>query len=640
MTMRRDSSIRQLGLQVLSAAGLLAASSGAATPSSGGLAVVGRTGPGLPTRIASHGTHCVVGTDSGLVMVDPVNTSRVLARVDLASAVRDMSVVEPSVTAIAAGESGLLMLSTRDVRAPRVLSETRLDAAVAIAASDGQVFLGLDEASEDRLVVLDVSDPVNPIGIDSIRLPGPPVAIDKLGGVVAVGIESPQGVLILSQEDERLVAQTFVATTLPPKRLAHHGNRLFVACGMPATGEVIAFDLSDPLVPRRDGGLRLADDARDVAVDGNRVLVAASALGLVVLDAPRGGRWMRLGDLGTGDDAIAVASAGLDGRAVLARRSSSGVSRMATIRFDSDGACDERPGLALAEVVDVARTMTHRFVLRRDRLDIYSVASDGGITAPLGSWTLPDADFWHVTVSGVTAAVASGAVIHLLDVSAPAAPRQTGQVVVTRGAVTSLALDGAMLAVAQGRDLEIHDVTTPARPLRTAVFAMSEGCYAVAAGRNRLFAVGGRQFIVVASRDASRPSIIGQLLLPTNGHSVATSASNVIVGSLEGSLLLIRVDDLGHPELAACMATEPVSAVAVDGQNIVATHPEAGVSVIGVTPTGGLVQNAWKDVPGSPCATALRGRSVDVAATGAGSFHLELSLPSVIVRLPERTVSR
>ena len=90
--------------------------------------------------------------------------------------------------------------------------------------------------------------------------------------------------------------------------------------------------------------------------------------------------------------------------------------------------------------------------------------------------------------------------------------------------------------------------------------------------------------------------------------------------------------------------TSPVAGVSNDGSHVAAAQLAEGVSVFVGTPRGGFLREAWLDLPGDACAVTLDVMSLDVAATGAGSFHLSRFLPSLqeyrpstpIARLPSR----
>ena len=81
------------------------------------------------------------------------------------------------------------------------------------------------------------------------------------------------------------------------------------------------------------------------------------------------------------------------------------------------------------------------------------------------------------------------------------------------------------------------------------------------------------------------------------------------------------------PRLTAFAETSPVAGVSNEGSRLAAAQLEDGVSVFAGTASGGFRRDAWLDLPGDACAVTLDAMSLDVAATGAGSFHLSRFLP-------------
>lgn len=595
-----------------------------------GLREVARTGPALPTSVLRVGSHAVVGTDNGLLIVEPVPAPRALGHLDLASPVRGLAAIDDDSVAVAAGPGGLLVVDIDAAGVP-LLRASRSGGDVVAVASDGvRLAAGVIEGGLPRLLIaeMDVSGTGGLPVTATLDLPGVPTSIAIVDAGFAVAIEHPSGILLVSQQEGVLVPGAFAPTAFPPWQVRTYGERLVVACGASLVGEILALDIRDPAAPHRVAGLRLPDCARDIVMQGDLALVAASSLGITGVDTSDDANWRRTCAAPSGRYDISVAVGDALPWILSAQRSSSGSSAVAKLQLAADGRLERGAELTMAEVNGIARSGDTLVVLTRDALEIHSGMP--GATALLGRWTRGNADLARLAVQGNLAAISSGAQIEFVDFTDPARPIRKGQISVERGVVAGLAFDGSLLVAVQGRDVEMFDVADPLLPRRSAVMSLGGPCLAVAAEDGRAVVAAGSKLFVLDVHDRDRPFILGSVSLATDGHAVAISGNRALFGTHEGRLSLVDISDPRAPRVSSAVVSGPIAGLAFGGDRVAVAESDAGVGIMRVTAMGALVREAWLDLPGTSCAVAIMGDAVDVSATGAQSFHLTISQPSVV----------
>ena len=155
-------------------------------------------------------------------------------------------------------------------------------------------------------------------------------------------------------------------------------------------------------------------------------------------------------------------------------------------------------------------------------------------------------------------------------------------------------------------------------------------CLAVAAEDGRAVVAAGPKLVVLDVHDRDRPFILGSVALATDGHAVAISGNRALFGTFEGTLSLVDISDPRAPRVSSAAVSGPIAGLAFGGDRVAVAESDAGVGIMRVTAMGALVREAWLDLPGTSCVVAIMGEAVDVGATGAQSFQLRISQPSVV----------
>lgn len=450
----------------------------------------------------------------------------------------------------------------------------------ALAVDGAVAYLGVGL----RLVVVDVSDPAQPVPLGSVTLADFPRAIAPDGDWVYVAAFSG-GLAVIDVADR---AHPRVVSSLGPlgypEAVAAGGRGVVYVGGR--DGVLRAIDVSQPTSPRELGSLPTDGSIHDLAVRGPVVYVANHP-GLRIVNAadPSAPRlWSSL--------ALSGPAVGLD-------------------------ADTHNVYVAAGEHGLIVVDVTNPAAPRR-----------------LASVTLPP-DALDVAVEAGRAYVADGDNgLRVIDVADPTKPVEVG-VLWTHFHATKVALGGSVLFTVDGREsgLRAVDVADPTRPVELGAVAITAVVSAVAVDGTTAYLGNLDGLHVVDVSNPRHPSQRGAIAIPSGVWDLAVWQKIVCVAAGTGGLRLFDVADPAHPrELGSFQASESWYARAVIVQNGLAFVADADGRVVAVDVRISLSPKAlaWIEEPAfQGSAVALAQRNSTLFLAGGGLVQIwDVSRPS------------
>ncbi|HEY0788195.1 MAG TPA: hypothetical protein VGE86_06085, partial [Thermoanaerobaculia bacterium] len=443
---------------------------------------------------------------------------------------------------------------------------------------------------------------------------------------------------------------------------------------------LVAYDVSDPAVPREVGAVGLDDLVRSITVEGTRAFVAAGGSGLHVVDltdpsAPSVvGRWDSPGSA----EAVAVAGTtayladGPFGVHVLDVSVPQNPTRIGGA-FDDSMAFDVAlsgtiamvaaggEGLLLADVSDprapramgTVDTPGHARAVAAfgsraivaDQWEGIRVVDVSDPRAPVEigalatrSWAL------DVAIDGTTALVATGSEgVTSVDLSAPSRPREAASLPIAglASAATAIATAGGRAAVAAGIGLVLFDVSTPSALRLAGAITPFARAVGVAVASPFVYVSGSPHMTVI---DASSPGTareVGVLGLPgemPSSNYIVRHGEVVYIGTLGGTLIAADVSDPSRP-VETARVTFPLAgnvyATAVAG-SLMPAAVENWFGIFDITePKRPVVRST---LPMRAEGVAAIGQFAFVGEAGQGLAVIDFAdpaAPSIVARYPD-----
>ncbi|MEW5874869.1 MAG: dockerin type I domain-containing protein [Candidatus Zixiibacteriota bacterium] len=232
------------------------------------------------TAIESDSTHVLVGSADGLRVYRREGPAEftLQAQIEIDGGVRDIAIAD-SVAFLADGHGDLLALAHRSSVSQTIPLE--------LVTGTGVRFV---ETVNRRLIVVgdsvaqsfDISFPWNPFLSSTIGFTGPPVGLSGADSVVLIPCGS-LGLVVLTIDDAGILhhAADFrpsaSGSPVPITEAATNGRHAWVPNAAPG---VLTINLTDPTSPFVQGRILTFGNARHVALDGDRLLIADAVVGL------------------------------------------------------------------------------------------------------------------------------------------------------------------------------------------------------------------------------------------------------------------------------------------------------------------------------------------------------------------------
>lgn len=566
------------------------------------------SGAGAVRSVASGSAALYRGEGVSLGVLDA--GLRVVGRLALDDAVREIAVAEPYLY-LAAGRAGLLVVDVADPAAPRLVGALRVgELASSIALLPGRAVVGSTGESAG-LHVIDITLPASPRLLGSASTYGSPEAVAVQGGTAYVAGGLLGGLELFDLSGSAPVSRARLLTPGSALDVAVLGERVLLAGG--ACGLQVA-ELDAQGVPRLLGAVATAGAANGLLVVGTTLYVAADGLDRYALGA---GLPAALGRV-PAPAPLRAPALDLDGRGVVAAAGDRGV-----LRFPEGAAAPSGEPLAPGGVVAVT-------------------ARDGRITAGLarGGWAeLRAAGAWLDAV-----AVTDGPRLRDLELGAAAlyvvrdgqiearGGSQAGVSVALAGTLGRVALgEGVGLVAAGASGVHLLDLTNPLTPTLRGTIDTP--------GLARAVAVDGGRAVVaeeaaLRTLDLDARSVAGSVAVarPLADVALVAGARAVAVGS--GGLVLFDISNLSMPRQLGVLEGFSGYAVVGEGERAYVAAGRDGVLVVALGGAGApRLVGAYRTV-GTAVDLAVDGGLLYVADEAGGVQALRAIEQPVRVWLP------
>lgn len=523
---------------------------------------------------------------------------------------------------------------------PRIIGhlDIRGDGIYPAVMNDGLLLIAAP--GEDRLLTVDVSDPANPRQLGSLGLPSPAsltvsdgiaYVTDTTGGLWLVDVSDPKKLRVLDK----------ASTVSCARDVAAKDGLAFIACG--EAGLWIT-DLSDPSRPRHLATVDLGGDPFRVVLGGDTLFVTTSGdQGLYrvhALDLSDPLQPRRHGGLATvGSSALAML-----GRYVVVglrdeRQQVLQVAELTTARLPRP-AGEFEPGRSPQAVTAYGRWLLVGTASGLYLVDSSDLAAEHQVAA------LAEAEIFGVEVACGLAYVRTHEGLTILDLDTPLAPKVLTTIPVKRrhGTYREFTVDGRLLYLISNERLEIWDLIEPARPQKL-------GGTSLAASEDEPD-IGG---IALANGHAFVPVDQGLLVFDVSNPSALHMVGTLGFGDLDADAIAIDGDlayittggpagqtvlrvDIRDPEWPHYLAADsPLdrrardTSVAVHMGRVFLINSAGEVDVLSPTGPGLPFDLGHIPLPGDAVDMAFQGNRLLVAA-GSGGLH--------VVAIPETAPTR
>ena len=360
----------------------------------------------------------------------------------------------------------------------------------------------------DRLHVLDLVDPANPVAIASLGLPGYAESIAMDPGRVFVGVTQPGAIHVVditSVSSPPILGR--LSTGLQAQRIVCAGDTASAILFSPDRNpddsyddqfwEFAMLDLSMPEAPRRLGGLQLPNAGNDVAISDSYAYVCDGWFtpgGLQIIDISDPSRPRIVSSVPMPDNAQGIDVAG-------------------SYAYVADSWAG---GFMVVDISDpLAPSIVAAVNTPGSAID---VLVDGSIAY--------FADGYHGDV-------------FVFDVSSPTSPQLVGQIRLSSYTLR-LSLEEDRLFVTRGEFVDILDVSDPSRPsLLGAIRTAQRGSAFVPDGRFGYLADGWAGTQVVDLSDITSAAIIGSAFAAGSADDIAMTGHSLCVAAGEAGILML-----------------------------------------------------------------------------------------------------
>jgi len=511
--------------------------------------------------------------------------TQLIGQLSLAPGEAEMMVMSDGFAYCAMGRAGLAIIDVRNSENPLQLSRIGTGGyARSVAVSGSHAFLavgnigGAEPVDGEGLVVLDVSSPANPIWLSSTPTIGSAHSIvvsedrallwvsdsDATGELV-----EGEGLLVLDVSDPtnpvRVGKLEIINTVLG---MAISGSFAYVAGYTWDEAEqdywhgMTSVDISNPASPVIGSSREIADEeVHDMVISGDHAYVAAENLWIIDVGDP-----MNLVGIGhypfeggrNGPRGVAIA-----GDYVYVARSwweESGLHHQSgeglAILDVSDPSSPVRVGSRRVTgfAVDVAVSANHAYLAGGDLLVVDVTRAN---PQPLG-WEQEGYASEDLATAGGYAFLGAGAGFRIIDIKDSTAPVQVGQyrsgVVSLSGSTGIAVVDDHVYMAAQG--LEVVDISDPMSPVQIGSFRPDRWYDDVVVVGSHAYLVGGpwdsesqRVGLTIADiSDPSAPVHIGSYNTGGRARVVTVSGDHAYLAIQDGSLQVIDVSRLPDPQ--------------------------------------------------------------------------------------------
>ncbi len=475
---------------------------------------------------------------------------------------------------------GLVVLDVTDMKNPVGLSHLYLGGGFALAVRNGLAFVA---AGDKGLAVVDVSDPKAPKLKGSLE-PGGEARDIVLQGARAFLAAGEAGLIVVDISDPaspRIAARLGAGAEV--NHLALRGNDLFLAAG--AAGLKVV-DVRDPDKPALAGKLEFEGVAEGIAVSGDFAYVADGPEGLRVIAAAPG----------------AVPS-------LAATLTASGYCRSVDVQGKLlatgnlyDGGCQ------LFDLGDPAKPVE----LSTNRYTMYNEA-------------------WNaVFAAGRLAVIDYFSGIFFFDLSTPASPQVLGTYFTPSSIVAATMFDRFALAVGELSGLQVLDLGYPQKPMpfgRTDIF---RGVQGLAVGGDCAYVTDRWSVRVFQLNKLKSPPQVASLTLPDGGvpRTIVVDGRKAYLTADRAGLFVIDVADPGRPKILGRFKWPGFAyGLAVDRTTVYVAHSDMGLIIFDVRDPRNPVRLGSLKLDGEPYGVAVQGRLAFVASGPAGLKIVDVSRP-------------
>lgn len=457
-----------------------------------------------------------------------------------------------------------------------------------VAVSGGNVLV----LTSCDMWVLDVADPAAPATVGRLENPAATRAIAAAGAVAALASENTSVSVVALANPAAPVEATQLAAPNITLDVAFDGHYAFLAN---ESGGLRVVDVADAAAPVEVASLTTLGRAYSIAINDHRAYVGMDG-GLRVVDVTDPLHPALVGSADQTGTAWDIVVAG-------------------DLAFVANGSYG--PGLL-----------------------VYSVADP---THPVLAGSLPPfaGTAFRVAVAGTRALVADlNEGLHVVDVSVPAAPVQTG-LIAFPSAAWSVAVSGAFAYVCDG-DGTVHvlDVADPTPPAEVGSVALDESTEDLAIDGAFLYAsYGDRGIAVVSLAQPARPEVVGRADTPGQTRGLVAAGGLLAVADFEQGVALFSTD--------TCPTTLCSLACTADAT------PRAGLAPLVVAFAGDLAADdcgadtptfEWDFGDGTPHSTAQSGSHAYTTSgsrtatltVGVGAHHATCAAAIAVAGAPPR----
>ncbi len=436
-----------------------------------------------------------------------------------------------------------------------------------------------------HLVAADVSDPVNPVEVGRLELPG------LING------------LFFRESDSLL----FVAND-------EHGGLRIV-------------DVSDPAVPVEAGFLDTPGQAVDVIVSGDLALVADNGGGLRIVDVSDPSTPVEVGSFQTGD----AQAVGVSGDLAFFGGFEFGLS---ILDISDPGAPAEQGSFSTGGAQGLFVSGDSVFVA--DPRSVLRILDVSDPTAPVevGSADTSGSAV-DVVVSGDLAFVAErGSGLQVIDISAPSTPLEVGSLD-TPGIALDISLSGTLAFIADGSGVLIAQVANPAVPAQVGFLQAPKDARNVAvSGDLALIATRSSGLSIMDISNPMSPVELGSLDNPGSASGLALSGDLAFLVDSSAGLVVVDVSDAAAPVMVGSADT-PGSAfdVVVSGDIVFVADFGSGLRILDVSDPTAPVEIGSSDTPGLAFRVAVSREVAFVADGPLGLTTIDVSDPTAPVQI-------
>jgi len=240
------------------------------------------------------------------------------------------------------------------------------------------------------------------------------------------------------------------------------------------------------------------------------------------------------------------------------------------------------------------------------------------------------ASFAVAMASSRHVAIGSGSVFMLIDISNPAEPAHTSEIVLG-GRIRSIAVDGTMACVAADEaGLYVIDISNPSAAVLLGSCYIDWSAYSVAvSGSYAYVGTYSGELRVIDISDPSMPVPHSYCDLPSTAHGIAMGEGYVYVADGSDGLRVIDIADPSAPvEVGFIDTPELAYSVTLSEGYAYVAESSGGLRVIDITNPSAPEEKGFLDTPGTSYGVAVTGGVAYLADGWEGLRVIDISDPS------------